>query len=110
MIKKKTKAELKKQSKKDLKKEIKVKDDEWKKKVFDKYGKKCIITGDTNYVQVHHFFPKKQYPQLRWVVENGVPLERSIHFKLERLKQFDIIYQIIIIRGLAWLKKLRSRL
>ena len=100
----------KKEIKKIEKKEIKRKDEEWKLKVFKKYGKRCIITGSTKKIQIHHMLPKKAYPQLRWVVENGVPLTQSIHFRIEKLKQWDYIYQIIIKRGLAWLRKLRKKL
>jgi 5-methylcytosine-specific restriction endonuclease McrA len=101
-----TKKELKRLEKK----EVKRKDEEWKLAVFKKYGKMCILSGKTKYVQVHHVFPKKAYPKLRWVIENGVPLERSLHFRFERLKEFDILYQIIIHRGLKWLIKLRKKL
>lgn len=92
------------------KKELKRKDEEWKLAVFKKYGKKCAISGSTKKIQVHHFYPKKAYPQLRWVVGNGVPLTQSIHFRIEKLKEWDYIYQIIIIRGMGWLNKLRKKL
>lgn len=101
-----TKKELKRLEKKEIRK----KDEEWKLKVFKKYGKRCIITKEEKHIQVHHFYPKKHYPQLRWVVENGVPLTRGQHFRLERRKEFDIIIQIIQIRGMAWLNKLRKKL
>jgi 5-methylcytosine-specific restriction endonuclease McrA len=105
---------MKKPTKKELKrlekKEIKRKDEEWKLKVFKKYGKKCTITGSTKRIQVHHYYPKKAYPQLRWVVENGVPLTQSIHFRIEKLKEWDYIYQIIILRGIKWLKNLQNKI
>jgi 5-methylcytosine-specific restriction endonuclease McrA len=101
-----TKKELKKLEKKETKR----KDEEWKLAVFKKYGKKCAITGSTQRLQVHHFYPKKAYPQLRWVVENGVPLTQSIHFRIEKLKEWKYIYQIIVSRGIKWLNKLLKKI
>ena len=82
----------------------------WKKKGTLKWGSSCEICDSMEYVQGHHFFPQKNYPQLKYDVDNYVPLCRSHHFQLERLKRFDIMYQIIIHRGLKWLKKLRTKL
>lgn len=111
---KKTKDTTKKPTKKELKalekKKIKGMDEIWKAKVFKKYGHRCAITGSTKNIQVHHFYPKKAYPSLRWVVENGVPLTQSIHFRIEKLKEWDYIYQIILLRGISWLKRLKNKL
>ena len=101
-----TKKELKRLEKKEIKRLL----DVWKEKGKKKWGTKCEICGSKKCVQYHHFFPKKQYKVLMFDVDNCVPLCRSHHFQLERLKRFDIIYNIIIDRGMKWLKKLYFKL
>jgi len=105
-IKKPTKKKLKKIEKKEIKKKL----DEWKIKGKKKWGDKCEICGSDKVVQYHHFFPRKHYKELEFDVYNCVPLCRSCHFKLERTKQVDIGYRIIVGRGINWLKKLLNKI
>jgi hypothetical protein len=82
----------------------------WKINGAKKWGKRCEICNSKDHIQGHHFFPKRHYKKLMFDVDNYVPLCRSHHFQLERLKRFDIMFQIIIKRGISWLKKLRKKL
>jgi hypothetical protein len=82
----------------------------WKEKGEKMWGKKCEICEAIEYIQGHHFYPYKKYKSLRYEPLNYIPLCRKHHFKLEKLKEFDIIYQIIINRGMKWLKELRKKL
>jgi len=92
------------------KKQLQLLLNEWKIKGAKKWGKKCEICSSKEYIQGHHFFPRKHYKELELDVDNYVPLCRSHHFQLERLKRFDIMFQIIIKRGIKWLKKLRKKI
>jgi hypothetical protein len=104
----------KKPTKKELKKikdeEDKIKLNDWKVRGAKKWGTKCEICGSDDCIQYHHFYPYRHHKELRYEVNNCVPLCRSHHFQLERLKRMDIAYQIIIKRGILWLKKLRNKL
>lgn len=103
---------MSKRSKKAIKakKDIDKKLEDWKIKGKKKWGDRCEICGSMECVQGHHFFAKKHYKSLMFDVNNYVPLCRSHHFQLERLKRMDIAYQVIIIRGIKWIKKLREKL
>jgi hypothetical protein len=93
------------------KKKKKVKDqllEEWKIKGAKKWGKECEICGDNTYIQGHHFYPYKTYKLLRHEPLNYVPLCRGCHYSLEKYKRFEIIFDIIIKRGIKWLKKLKE--
>jgi 5-methylcytosine-specific restriction endonuclease McrA len=82
----------------------------WRAKGYLKWGTKCEVCDSKDKLQGHHFFSYKRHKALRYDVLNFVPLCKSCHFKLERTKDLDIAYQIIIKRGLAWLKRLRNKL
>lgn len=75
---------------KDRKKHLKKECDKlWYLKCLEIHGNKCVVCGEPA-VQVHHFFPKGLYPQLRYEIENGVPLcmkhHRLIHDQPKTIK------------------------
>lgn len=76
-------------------------DKEWSKAVMRKYGEVCLITGDYAN-QSHHFFPKSGYPQLRYTVENGVPVSKKGHMIIERKNDPEAQQKIIRSRGKEW--------
>ena len=103
---KQTNKELKRIEKKETNKKL----EEWKAKGKNKWGDVCEVCGSDEVIQGHHFMPKHKFKSLMFDLNNYVPLCRSCHFKLERTKQVDIGYKIIIKRGIGWLKRLNKKL
>lgn len=66
----------------------------WKEKCLEKWGDRCIITGEMAST-FHHFIPKSKSTLLRYDVENGVPVSLKIHYILHFSKSPDEVYQII---------------
>jgi hypothetical protein len=56
----------------------------WRKKVLDRNQRsllegKCSMCQEAPAVEAHHVYPKKDYPELRTEVRNGVGLCKSCH-------------------------------
>lgn len=81
-------------------------DKAWKKLVIKKYGSRCNVCKGEGVIQPHHFFPKRNYYLLKFVVENGVPLCKACHFRHHHLNDPTIHQGIIAGRGKEWYNKL----
>lgn len=68
----------------------------------------CEVCGCAS-IQVHHFFPKHLYPELRYDLENGVNLCISCHFKHHHLGDPKIHQTIIKNRGNKWYDNLLAK-
>ncbi len=52
---------------------------EWREAILNKDKHICKRCGDTSNLEVHHIKPYASYPELRYVVGNGITLCRSCH-------------------------------
>lgn len=57
---------------------------EWRTAVFQRDSYACRECGDNKYVEAHHIFGWKDYPELRYDVRNGYALCRPCHKKADR--------------------------
>ena len=80
----------------------------WQFAVLKKYGKRCEVCGEPTGT-AHHFFPKGSFSQLRYDIDNGVPLCVSCHFKHHQIGDPTIHQKIISKRGLKWYKDLTEK-
>jgi HNH endonuclease len=55
----------------------------WRKQVFEKYGKKCLLCQGTYRLAAHHILPKREHPELQFDVNNGVPVCHKCHSKMQ---------------------------
>lgn len=86
-----------KKEKRDKKRQKKEADREWHIKVHEKYGNHCFFTGSGKeakqhhdwllWWETHHFKAKSKYPELRCLVENGLPCCWPCHYKMEKVDQ-----------------------
>lgn len=62
--------------------------DLWRKAVYERDNWTCQICGKKcgRDIVAHHIFPFKDYPHLRFAVNNGVTLHRKCHTKLHKKK------------------------
>ena len=51
----------------------------WAQEVKRRDGNKCVICGSMDDLDAHHIIPKKEHPEFRFQVENGVTLCRAHH-------------------------------
>lgn len=63
-----------------LKKEYK----DWRFSIFKIYNFSCDICGNSDYVEAHHLYNYKDYPDLRYEKGNGVCLCQSCHIDFHR--------------------------
>lgn len=103
--------------KKKLEKEA---DSEWHKAVIRKYGNRCSFVSNSKRAEhcqritktCHHYFAKGRYPELRYVIDNGVPVCWNCHYKAEKIDR-TMLSDILLLRGEAWysdlLKKSQER-
>lgn len=61
----------------------------WRKKCIERDDNKCVITGHTKRLQVHHLNHSTYFPNQKYKVENGVTITRLVH----------IIFHIFIMKG-----------
>ena len=62
------------------------KNSEWRKKVFERDGYSCCITGKKGgKLEVHHIFNFTDYPHLRFLLDNGITMDRDIHAEFHKL-------------------------
>ena len=95
-----------------LKKEA---DNLWHKAVIKKYGRDCFFHNHslraTNHIKTaftcHHYFPKGCYPELRYDIDNGVPMCWPCHFRLEN-RDKSMRDEILLKRGVEWYQGLRD--
>jgi 5-methylcytosine-specific restriction endonuclease McrA len=81
MLKKKEKRRLRKKEKRRLRKEDKQKFIEWRKKVLERDCHTCQISGKQTggNLHVHHILDRKNFPQFRFEVMNGIALNFRNH-------------------------------
>ena len=77
----------------------------WVEKAFEKYGRKCLICGKEA-TEVHHFIPKSLSLNLRWDLDNAVPICRKCHFNLHNRSDPYLNLIIVFIRGKDWLDRI----
>jgi len=88
----------------------------WHKVVIKKYGATCFFhdhqMSAKNHARVavncHHFKPKGMYPELRYDIENGIPMCWPCHFKLEQSDP-SMREEIMLKRGNEWYLSLMKR-
>lgn len=73
---------------------------EWTKKVLEKDGYKCVISGKTDDLHVHHILPKKESanPELSLSLENGLTLNAEVHREIHALIHSGIGYEEAVIQ------------
>lgn len=52
---------------------------DWSKIVIQRDGKKCTNCGEVGHLEAHHIWPQGWYPQLRYILQNGITLCRPCH-------------------------------
>lgn len=62
---------------------------EWKKLCKVRDGNKCVLTGLTTRLDVHHINHATYFKDQRFLVENGITLNRYVH----------LIFHIFVMRG-----------
>lgn len=53
--------------------------DDWSKLVIQRDDKKCTNCGEVGHLEAHHIWPQGGYPQLRYILQNGITLCRPCH-------------------------------
>ena len=64
---------------------------EWRKKILEKDGNKCIKCGSIEKLHCHHLIPWKVDQQKRFDVENGIVLCNSCHSKEDKEQKRNCI-------------------
>lgn len=54
----------------------------WRKRVFSRDRFQCLICGEKKGIQAHHIKPFERYPELRFLVSNGITLCSSHHSQM----------------------------
>jgi len=62
---------------------------EWKKACKTRDGNKCVLTGLTSRLEVHHIRHSSYFKDLRFDVDNGVTINKYVH----------LIFHIFVMRG-----------
>lgn len=57
---------------------------EWRRSILDRDGRQCVECGSTDNLEAHHIRTWKDYPELRFVVDNGVTLCVGCHRPLNK--------------------------
>ena len=74
-----------------------------------KHGKHCMFCRRL-YDKAHHFFPKGQYPHLRYDLENGINLCMNCHSLIHQTgEKKNIENKIIEVRGKDWYEQLKRK-
>lgn len=60
---------------------------EWREKVLERDGYKCVISGRTDDLHIHHLEPKAENisPEKAFLVDNGITLNREVHEEVHKL-------------------------
>lgn len=60
---------------------------EWREAVLRRDGHKCIITGRTDNLDVHHILPKMEtlHPEKALDIDNGITVNTEVHQKMHEL-------------------------
>lgn len=69
---------------------------DWRTAVFQRDGYACRECGDKQYVEAHHIFKWKDYPEVRYDVRNGYTFCQPCHKKADR---GDIVIVPAIVPG-----------
>ena len=75
----------------------------------DECGTPCGACEEQTSTQVHHFFPKGLYSNLRYNLKNAVPICIKCHFFHHHRGDPTVHQQIIANRGRAWYNSLISK-
>lgn len=57
---------------------------EWAKRVYDRDGNRCQNCGSKENLNAHHINRWKDFPDLRFEINNGITYCRSCHHKIEK--------------------------
>ena len=68
-----------------------VKYKEWRQKVYERDGYKCIKCGSKEKINAHHIYSYKYYPEKRYDLENGITLCEKCHTKLHQQYGYDTL-------------------
>lgn len=74
-----------------------------------KWGKKCEICKGSYLATPHHYFYKSSFSHLRFDTDNGVILDAQCHARLHFKDPKIVEEQIIKVRGMKWLNKLKKK-
>jgi len=80
----------------------------WKIKVMERYGKVCTICPKPA-SDPHHAFPKGSFSNLRYALDNGVPLCRNHHMAIHHRSDPTVMIKIIERRGRKWYDALEAK-
>lgn len=81
----------------------------WKEIVLRRNNKVCELTGQAYALDPHHFYPKGLYGHLRYCLENGIALQKGLHFAHHHKGDPEIHQRIIAKRGQKWFKSLQQK-
>jgi len=91
------------------KKELaKITNEWWKVACLKQWGNRCCVCG-REATTVHHFFPKGCYKNLKYEIENGVPICNDCHKRHHSNGDKEIHKKIVEKRGEVWYNKLKSK-
>jgi 5-methylcytosine-specific restriction endonuclease McrA len=77
---------------------------------FEKHlEENCEVCGCSEWLQVHHIFPKGLYASLRYDDDNASTLCRKCHFRHHHLGDPTIHQAIIENRGQKWYNRLKKK-
>jgi len=59
---------------------------EWRNSIYKRDNYECQMCGKHGYLEAHHIKPWKEYPDLRFDLDNGITLCLSCHYKVHNKK------------------------
>jgi hypothetical protein len=60
-------------------------DKQWYRRIFEKFGYTCFISGKRNIpLSAHHLFQYSKYPDLRLNLDNGICIDRDLHYEFHK--------------------------
>ena len=64
----------------------------WRESVMERDGRKCVICGATDDLEVHHIKPFAKFPDERLNIDNGITLCRKCHKRVHKEKDSEWLY------------------
>ena len=81
-------------------------------KLYQEIGRKlyskCIL-GCHDYSTLHHFVKKSQSTELRYDLQNGIPICNRHHCSIHQGKDDTVTAKIILIKGKDWFGELMAK-